>query len=114
VVLHQFGNRVESGCSSLPDTCEKIDQTLLETLSCSRCEVKVAVLASGRHVAAQSGPTNTRLRAFLGKTDSYRKMKNRKRGKWILRGQGKQAVVWSERERGIESRHIHMTVGRAE
>ena len=66
MILYQFGSLNEVACSSAPDTCQAVNQVLPESVTCSRCEIKFVVLQPGGHLPPHSGPSNTRLRCFLG------------------------------------------------
>jgi hypothetical protein len=66
LVIYQFGEKFEPGCEVVPETCLKVSEFLSESVECSRCQIKIAVLQSGNRVLPKSGPTNTRLRSYLG------------------------------------------------
>jgi len=71
LVLFEFGVKNDAGCAITPDSCLKVLEYLSESVDCVRCQIKFVVLQPGTHVLPKSGPTNTRLRSFLGKIILY-------------------------------------------
>ena len=63
--LYTLGKMVPENCLNAPVTCSLIGSVPQIVLN-RKGDVKFAIMESGTHVRAHSGPTNCRLRAHLG------------------------------------------------
>ena len=65
VGLYLWTKRKHSACSITPTTC-KLIKRFSAASTCQKCTSKFVQLGGGTQVLSNAGPTNTRLRAYLG------------------------------------------------